>query len=129
MVLGRGAGFVRAAILVVVVVMAAKLAYDQVVGAGWRARAVFGTTPEEAEATKALAFNQGFYNLFLAVVTLAGMVLWAAVPAVSTALLTAGCGSMLAAAVVLGVSSPDKMRAAVVQGVMPLVALVALLAA
>lgn len=34
MVLGRGAGFVRAAILVVVVVMAAKLAYDQVVGAG-----------------------------------------------------------------------------------------------
>lgn len=94
-----------------------------------RARAVFGTTPEEAEATKALAFNQGFYNLFLAVVTLAGMVLWTAAPAVSTALLTAGCGSMLAAAVVLGVSSPDKMRAAVVQGLMPLVALVALLAA
>ena len=34
MVLGRGVGFVRAAILVVVVVMAVKLAYDQVVGAG-----------------------------------------------------------------------------------------------
>ncbi|HEY0217854.1 MAG TPA: DUF1304 domain-containing protein, partial [Cellulomonas sp.] len=34
-----------------------------------RTRAVFGTTEAEAEATRALAFNQGFYNLFLAVVT------------------------------------------------------------
>ena len=30
-----------------------------------RTRATFGTTLEEAEATKLLAFNQGFYNLFL----------------------------------------------------------------
>ena len=30
-----------------------------------RTRATFGTTPEEAETTKLLAFNQGFYNLFL----------------------------------------------------------------
>ena len=34
-----------------------------------RTRATFGTTLEEAEATKLLAFNQGFYNLFLAIVT------------------------------------------------------------
>ena len=34
-----------------------------------RTRAAFGTTPEEAETTKLLAFNQGFYNLFLAIVT------------------------------------------------------------
>ena len=33
-----------------------------------RTRATFGTTPEEAETTKLLAFNQGFYNLFLAIV-------------------------------------------------------------
>ena len=32
-----------------------------------RTRAVFGTTAEEAQTTKMLAFNQGFYNLFLAV--------------------------------------------------------------
>lgn len=38
-----------------------------------RTRAVFGTTAEEAETTKALAFNQGFYNLFLAVVTTVGI--------------------------------------------------------
>jgi putative membrane protein len=39
-----------------------------------RTRAVFGTTAEEAQATKMLAFNQGFYNLFLAVVTAVGIV-------------------------------------------------------
>jgi putative membrane protein len=32
-----------------------------------RTRATFGTTQEEAETTKLLAFNQGFYNLFLAI--------------------------------------------------------------
>ena len=34
-----------------------------------RTRATFGTTAQEAETTKLLAFNQGFYNLFLAIVT------------------------------------------------------------
>jgi len=32
-----------------------------------RTRATFGTTAQEAETTKLLAFNQGFYNLFLAI--------------------------------------------------------------
>jgi putative membrane protein len=32
-----------------------------------RTRATFGTTAEEAETTKLLAFNQGFYNLFLGI--------------------------------------------------------------
>jgi len=93
-----------------------------------RTRAVFGTTAEEAETTKALAFNQGFYNLFLAIVTVVGI---AAVAldhnAVGLALIFAGVGSMLAAALVLVTSSPDKARAAVVQGAFPAVA-VALLA-
>lgn len=93
-----------------------------------RTRAVFGTTAEEAEITKALAFNQGFYNLFLAIVTVVGI---AAVSldhnAVGLALIFAGVGSMLAAALVLVTSSPDKARAAVVQGAFPAVA-VALLA-
>ena len=38
-----------------------------------RTRAAFGTTAEEAETTKLLAFNQGFYNLFLAIVTGVGI--------------------------------------------------------
>jgi uncharacterized membrane protein len=32
-----------------------------------RTRATFGISEEEALATKELAFNQGFYNLFLAI--------------------------------------------------------------
>jgi putative membrane protein len=93
-----------------------------------RTRAVFGTTADEAQTTKMLAFNQGFYNLFLAVITGAGI---AAIAlghmAVGAALVFAGVGSMLAAAFVLIASSRDMTRSAVIQGVFPLIT-VALLA-
>ena len=88
-----------------------------------RTRAVFGMTEQEAQATKELAFNQGFYNLFLGIVTLIGAVLvFTGATAVGAALIFAGAGSMLAAALVLLVSSPDKARAAVIQGLFPLLA-------
>ncbi len=87
-----------------------------------RTRAVFGTTREEAEATRLLAFNQGFYNLFLAVVTVIGVaVVCSGATAVGAALVFAGVGSMLAAAVVLVASAPDKARSAVIQGFFPLI--------
>ena len=93
-----------------------------------RTRATFGTTAEEAETTKLLAFNQGFYNLFLAVVSGVGV---AAIVlrhnAVGAALVFAGAGSMAAAAVVLLLSAPDKARAAVTQGAFPAIAIVLLL--
>ena len=89
-----------------------------------RTRAAFGTTPETAETTKELAFNQGFYNLFLAVVTAVGVIgAFTGHRAVGVALVFAGVGSMLAAAVVLLSSSPDKARAAVTQGTFPLIAI------
>jgi putative membrane protein len=92
-----------------------------------RTRATFGTTPEEAETTKLLAFNQGFYNLFLAIVTAIGVVaICMGHTAVGAALAFAGVGSMLAAAAVLLASSPDKARAAVTQGAFPLIAVVLL---
>ncbi|MCV7074331.1 DUF1304 domain-containing protein [Mycobacterium szulgai] len=92
-----------------------------------RTRATFGTTPEEAETTKLLAFNQGFYNLFLAIVTGAGIVAVAtAHQGVGAALLLAGVGSMSAAAVVLLVSARDKARAAITQGTFPAIAVVLL---
>ncbi|UOR03334.1 DUF1304 domain-containing protein [Leucobacter allii] len=91
-----------------------------------RARAVFGTTAEEAAATRELAYNQGFYNLFLAVLVVLGLALGAAAPAVGLALVLAGTGSMLAAALVLGISSPAKRGAAVKQGALPLLAVAAL---
>ena len=90
-----------------------------------RTRATFGTTPEEAETTKLLAFNQGFYHLFLALVTGIGIVaICLGHTPVGAALVFAGVGSMLAAAVVLLASSPDKARAAVTQGAFPLIAVV-----
>lgn len=95
-----------------------------------RTRAVFGTSAEEAQATKELAFNQGFYNLFLAIVGAAGII--ATIlghKGIGAALILAGVGSMLAAAVVLLVSSPDKARAAVTQGTFPLAAVVLLVIA
>ena len=90
-----------------------------------RTRATFGTTPETAETTKELAFNQGFYNLFLAIVTVVGVVIGAfGHHSAALALIFAGTGSMLAAAVVLLASSPDKARAAIIQGTFPLIAIV-----
>ncbi|MFY9921860.1 MAG: DUF1304 domain-containing protein [Mycobacterium sp.] len=92
-----------------------------------RTRATFGTTQEEAETTKLLAFNQGFYNLFLAIVSAIGIVaMCLGHTAVGAALTFAGVGSMLAAAAVLLASSPDKARAAVTQGAFPLIAVVLL---
>ena len=95
---------------------------------GERARATFGTTPQEATAMKALAFNQGFYNLFHAIAVVTGIVLVAAgQAAVGATLVLTGAGSMAAAALVLFASSPDKRGAALKQGVLPLLGVVALI--
>ena len=92
-----------------------------------RTRATFGTRVEEAGATKELAFNQGFYNLFLAIVTAVGIVaVIIGATAVGAALVFAGAGSMLLAALVLLLSSPDKARAAITQGTLPLLAVLLL---
>ncbi len=92
-----------------------------------RARQTFGTTPDEAAATRELAFNQGFYNLFLAVVTAVGIALVAAGQAAAgAALLFAGVGSMTAAALVQFATSAGKRAAAIRQGTVPLLAVIAL---
>ncbi len=92
-----------------------------------RTRATFGTTPEEAETTKLLAFNQGFYNLFLAIVAGIGITgIAMGNKAIGAALIFAGIGSMAAAAVVLVISAPDKARSAVIQGTFPVIAIVLL---
>ena len=92
-----------------------------------RTRKTFGTSPEEAETTKLLAFNQGFYNLFLAIVAgigIAGVAMEH--NGVGAALIFAGVGSMAAAAVVLGLSAPDKARSALIQGTFPAIAVILL---
>ena len=93
-------------------------------------RRVFGTSAEDAEVTRPLAFNQGFYNLFLAIIAVVGIVIAAAgSDPVGIALMLAGTGSMLAAALVLMLSDRSKARAASVQGLFPLIAVVLLVVA
>ena len=90
-------------------------------------RAAFGLTAEEAETTRPMALNQGYYNLFLAIVTAVGIVFAATgSTAVGAALVLAGAGSMVAASIVLVTSDPSKRSAALKQGVVPLLGVIAL---
>ena len=83
-----------------------------------------------ADAMKGMAYNQGFYNLFLAIAAILGIVVAAiGSVAVGVTLMLVGTGSMLAAALVLFITSPDKRRAAVTQGLFPLLAVVSLVIA
>ena len=85
---------------------------------------------ENAEITKPLAYNQGFYNLFLAVGALVGVGLVAfgahgsAQDVAGWTLIFASCGSMLLAALVLALSGRKYLRAAATQGATPLLAVV-----
>lgn len=94
-----------------------------------RALSVFGMDRESAEATKEMAFNQGFYNFFLAIEVFAGIAIYyLASRPVGLPLAIFGVGSMLAAALLLFVTSPDKRSAAIKQGFLPLLAVVTLAA-
>lgn len=102
---------------------------ESIVWIGPLAAKIFGLTPETASKTRELAFNQGFYNLFLANVTLIGIAMsLMGQPLVGRTLMLVGTGVMLAAAVVLFLSSPDKRSTACKQGLFPLLAIVMLAA-
>ncbi|MEU1971621.1 DUF1304 domain-containing protein [Microbacterium sp. NPDC019599] len=83
-----------------------------------------------ADAIKPMAYNQGFYNLFLAVGTAIGLALyWAGgagtVADVAGRTLVLFClGSMVAAALVLLTTGSKYLRAALLQGTLPLVGFV-----
>ncbi|KDA04800.1 epimerase [Microbacterium sp. CH12i] len=89
-------------------------------------RKIFGVASEaDAVTTKPLAFNQGFYNLFLALTTLVGIaLLLAGLSTVGITLVFAGTAMMLAAALVLVLSNPKMARAAALQGGPPLLAII-----
>lgn len=90
-------------------------------------RKIFGVASEaDAETTKPLAFNQGFYNLFLALAVLLGIALWiSGLATVGLTLVLAGTGMMAAAALVLVLSNPKQARSALLQGGLPLLAIIA----
>ena len=87
----------------------------------------FGLSVHEAKATKELAFNQGFYNLFLAIVTFIGIVLFLVgnwVP--GYVLIIAGAGSMVLAGSVLYLSNSKKYRPALIQATAPIIGIILL---
>jgi putative membrane protein len=90
-------------------------------------RKTFGVSEADAEVMESMAFNQGFYNLFLALTTIVGLALIGSQEAVGTALALAGTGSMLAAALVLVAHDRRMVRAALIQGTLPALAVVFLL--
>lgn len=120
--IGQAAALLAAAIHVYIFVLEAILFARP---AGYR---TFGVAETDVPAVRPWAFNQGFYNLFLAVAAVVGVVLLHTGTAqAGRALVAVACGSMLAAAVVLLATNRRMLRAAAVQGTAPLVALVLLL--
>ena len=91
----------------------------------------FGIASEtDAKVVRSFAYNQGFYNLFLAAGVAIGIALVAnRDPASGESILLFACGSMIAAGIVLYLHNPRFLRAAAIQAVPPLVAVVAILAA
>jgi putative membrane protein len=87
---------------------------------------VFRVTPEAAEQNRLFAFNQGFYNLFLAIAAFAGLVAGTESP-IGLTLVVYSLASMVGASLVLIYSQPKLIRAALIQGLPPLLGLVFLL--
>ena len=90
----------------------------------------FGLASEEqARIVRSWAYNQGFYNLFLALGVVLGLtLLMMGDVAGSRAVLLFACGSMIAAGVVLFLHNRAFLRPALIQAVPPLVAILPLLA-
>jgi len=85
--------------------------------------------PEPAPGVRLWAFNQGFYNLFLAAGPAAGLIAgYAGHETVGRTLVIYGCAFMAACGVVLFISDRRLWRGMLGQSVPPLVALIAALA-
>ena len=82
-------------------------------------RKAFGVRREDAEIMRPWAFNQGFYNLFLAIGVVAGLGLRTANPDAGLAIIVFAVASMLTAALVLAGSDRSKAKGALVQGLFP----------
>jgi putative membrane protein len=89
----------------------------------------FGVADQQsADITKPLAYNQGFYNLFLAIGAILGLIFYGiGMHAAGLALILFTTGSMVAAAIVLVTTGRGYLRPALIQGVLPLVGFVLML--
>jgi putative membrane protein len=95
----------------------------------WR---TFGIgTAQDAETVRDWALNQGFYNLFLALGVVVGVLLQlssnAGTIAAGVGMVLLGTASMVGAALVLLVTKPALLRGVAIQGVAPLLAILSVL--
>lgn len=86
---------------------------------------IFHIAAENVEATSLLAFNQGFYNLFLATGSIFALILLAkGKEKEGTTLLVFTSLCMLGAAIVLHFSALDMTRGVMIQGIAPAITLI-----
>jgi putative membrane protein len=122
------------ATLVVTLAAALHVAIFIMESVGWTRPAIwkrFGVASQaDANTTRALAYNQGFYNLFLAIGALVGIIFFGiGWRDGGLALVVFTMASMFAASVVLVSTGRGYARAAVTQGMLPLIGLVLILLA
>ena len=87
-------------------------------------RRFFVQTQADAELLRPIFFNQGFYNLFLAIGATAGVVaLNTGHAEAGRALILLACGSMALAGIILLVTDRRFLRSGLLQAVPPLVAI------
>ena len=84
----------------------------------------------DADVVEPIMFNQGFYNLFLALAAVLGLLLlgWGN-PIAGKWVLLVALGSMTLASIILLITNRRMWRAAVIQGALPLLGIGALLGA
>lgn len=96
-----------------------------------KAHSIFGVRKmEDAKILKLSMFNQGFYNLFLAIGVFVGICLMYSFYDIGNIFIAGKtlvlfcCASMFAASLVLFISKPSMLRGVFIQGLCPFVALV-----
>lgn len=86
----------------------------------------FQVSAKDAEAVYPFALNQGYYNLFLAITMLVGLVFKLRGNPLGEGMLMASSIVMVGAGVVLGVSNKILIRVGVLQGLPPAIILILL---
>ena len=86
---------------------------------------IFGLSPQLAEQNRVFAFNQGYYNLFLAIGAILGVAFsFAGHPTVGLTLMLCSSASMIGASLALLYSQPKLKRPALIQGLPPMLGLI-----
>ena len=94
---------------------------ESILWGGPRANKGFGVNPAQAEIMKPFAFNQGFYNLFLSLAIMVGLVLMHALGSPQGQILVDyAMASIFGAGVVLVSSNPKLVKPAMAQALPPL---------